>query len=111
MIVVGGGEGSSSSQAACMLCSYDDSGKKIADCEGNEGDIRAMALSWDASILVTHSTATAFLLPHGAVRLCHYGVVDFLSFGMLTAVFLVMNPVEIRGTPLSPKSTCDMKCS
>ena len=55
MIVVGGGEGSSSSQAACMLCSYDDSGKKIADWEEikDKGYIRAMALSSDAKTLVT----------------------------------------------------------
>ena len=53
MIVVGGEQSQAGQSGLCMLCSYDDSGKKIADWEGHEGDIRAMAISLDTSILVT----------------------------------------------------------
>ena len=55
MIVVGGEQSQAGQPGLCMLCSYDDSGKKIADWEEikDKGYIRAMALSSDAKTLVT----------------------------------------------------------
>jgi WD40 repeat protein len=52
VILVGGG-GEKSKDEICMLCSYDDRGKKIADWKGHTGCVLTLSLSPDGTMLAT----------------------------------------------------------